>query len=79
MVWLGEIADSEKRVILPQAQPGECFDVQVCANGFVLRKVDSVSPPTARVSFIKREGFTVAMADQAMDEEALRDALANFP
>ena len=33
------ITDNEKRVVLPQAQPGECFDVQVCANGFVLRKL----------------------------------------
>ena len=73
------ITDNEKRVVLPRAQPGECFDVQVCANGFVLRKLESVSPGPAKVSFIERDGFTVAMADQLMDEEALREALANFP
>jgi hypothetical protein len=73
------VTDNEKRVVLPQAQPGECFDVQVCGNGFVLRKLDSVSPMPAKVRFIKRDGFTVAVADQPIDEEALREALANFP
>jgi len=71
------ITDNEKRVVLPQAQPGERFDLHVCANGFVLRKLESVFPGTANVRFVKRDGFTVAMADQAIDEEAL--ALANFP
>lgn len=73
------VTDNEKRVVLPQAQPGERFDVQVCDNGFVLRKLESVSPAPAKVSFIKRDGFTVAMADRPIDEEALREALANFP
>ena len=73
------IADNEKRLGLPQAQPGGRFGVQVCANGFVLRKLESVSPGPAKVKFIKRDGFTVAMADQPMDEDALREALANFP
>ncbi|MCI0720970.1 MAG: hypothetical protein L0338_18680 [Acidobacteria bacterium] len=73
------IADNEKRVVLPDAQPGECFDVQVCDNGFVLRKLKSLSPGPAKVNFIKRDGFTVAMADQPIDEQALREALANFP
>ena len=57
------IADNEKRVVLPQAQPSERFDVQVCENGFVLRKVESDFPRYAKVTFIKRDGFTVAMAD----------------
>jgi hypothetical protein len=72
-------ADSQKRVVLPQARPGECFDVQVCDNGFLLRKIESASPGPAKVSFVKRDGFTVAIADQPIDEEALREALANFP
>ena len=62
-----------------QAQPGERFDVQVCDNGFVLRKLESVFPGPAKVSFIKRGGFTVAITDQPIDEEALREALTNFP
>jgi hypothetical protein len=73
------VTDNEKRVVLPQAQPGECFDVQVCDNGFILRKLESGCPGPAKVRFIKRDGFTVAMADQPIDEEALREALANFP
>lgn len=73
------VTDNEKRVVLPQARPGDSFDVQVSANGFVLRKLESVFPAPARVRFIQRDGFTVAMADQPIDEEALREALANFP
>jgi hypothetical protein len=72
-------ADNQKRVVLPQAHPGECFDVQVCDNGFVLRKIESAPTAPAKVSFVKRDGFTVALADQSIDEEALREALANFP
>lgn len=73
------VTDNEKRVVLPQAQPGERFEVQACAGGFVLRKLESFSAALANVRFVKRDGFAVAIADQPMDDEALREALANFP
>ena len=73
------IADNEKRVVLAQAKPGDRFDLQVSPNGYVLRKLDPAQSKTAEVRFIKRDGYTVAVADQPINEEALQDALADFP
>ena len=73
------IADNEKRVVLAQAKPGDRFDLQVSLNGYVLRKLDPAQSKTAEVRFIKRDGYTVAVADQPINEEALQDALADFP
>ena len=73
------IADNKKRVVLAQAKPGDCFDLQVSANGFLLRKLEPVRSIPAKVRFIKRDGYTVAITDQAINEEALREALADFP
>jgi len=73
------IADNKKRVVLTQAKPGDRFDVQVSANGYVLRKLEPVQSKPAKVRFIKRDGYTVAIADQPINEQALREALADFP
>ena len=73
------IADNKKRVVLAGAKPGDCFNVQVSPNGYLLRKLEPVHSEPAKVRFIKREGYTVAIADQAINEEALHEALADFP
>lgn len=73
------IADNKKRVVLAQANPGDRFDVQTSANGYVLRKLEPVQPKAAKVRFIKRDGYSVAIADQPINEQALREALADFP
>jgi hypothetical protein len=72
------IADYKKRVVLTQAEPGDRFDVQISACGYVLRKLEPVPSGSAKVRFIKREGYTVAITDQPINEEALREALASF-
>ena len=72
--------DDRRRVILPSAvKPGERFDLQPFGEGFMLRKLEPVSAKTAKVRFEKRGRYTVAVADQPMNEEALREALADFP
>jgi len=73
------IADNKKRVILAGARPGDRFDVQVSAGGYRLRKLEPVPSKPAKVRFVKRDGYTVAIADQPIDEGALREALADFP
>ena len=73
------IADNKKRVVLTQAKPGDRFDVQVSGSGYVLRKLEPVQSKPAKVRFIKRDGYTVATADQPINEDALREALADFP
>jgi len=73
------IADNKKRVVLPTAKPGDCFDVEVSGEGFLLRKLEPVERKPAKVRFMKRGRFTVAIADQPINEQALREALADFP
>ena len=73
------IADNKKRIVLTQAKPGDRFDVQTSPNGYVLRKLEPVEGKPAKVRFVKRDGYTVAIADQPINEEALREALADFP
>ena len=73
------IADNKKRVVLTQAKPGDRFDVQVSANGYVLRRLEPVKSKPAKVRFMKRDGYTVAITDQPINEQALREALVDFP
>ena len=73
------IADDKKRVMLSQAKPGDRFDIQVSANGYLLRRLEPVESEPAKVRFIRRDGYTVAIADQPINEEALREALADVP
>jgi hypothetical protein len=75
-------ADSRKRVILPAAKPGDRFDVQVSADGvFVLRRLEPMkgSGRPAKVRFEKRGRFTAAISDRPINEEAIKELLANFP
>ena len=73
------IADNKKRVVLPTAKPGDRFDMQISGDGFFLRKLEPVERKQAKVRFEKRGRFTVALADQPINEQALRGALADFP
>jgi hypothetical protein len=73
------IVDNKKRVVLTGAKPGDRFDVHVSKNGYLLRKLEPIQSKPAKVRFVKREGYTVALADQPINEEALREALADFP
>ena len=73
------IADNKKRIVLTQAKPGDRFDVQASPNGYVLRKLEPVESKPAKVRFVKRDGYTVAITGQPINQEALREALADFP
>jgi hypothetical protein len=42
-----------------EAKPGDRFDVQVFANGYLLRKLEPVQSKPAKVRFVKRDGYTV--------------------
>ena len=74
------VADAKKRVVLSVAEPGDRFNVRVGTDGTVVlaRIVRAPSRP-ARVKVEKRDGFSVGVLDRPIDEEALRQALAEFP
>jgi len=72
-------ADDKKRVVLPTSQPGESFDLQIPSDGiFVLTRLSAAAAPS-KVRLEKRDGFTVGVIDHPISEEALKEALGNFP
>ena len=74
------VADNKHRVTLRHAKPGERFDVEVPAEGkYVLTRLEPAESRVRRVRFVKRNGYTVGASDQPVSEEAIREALADFP
>ncbi len=74
------IADNKHRVTLRQARPGDRFDVEILAEGkYVLTRLEPTKPQSSRVRFEKRNGYTVGVSDQPVSEQAIRDALDEFP
>jgi hypothetical protein len=75
------VADSKKRVTLRVAKPGERFDVQVVGDGsFVLTRLEPVSGPRpAKVRVEKRGQYSVGILNRPLNEQALKEALSEFP
>jgi hypothetical protein len=75
------VADNKKRVILRLAKPGEKFHVQVVSDGnYVLTKLESVAQNgAAKVRIEKRGRYHVGVLGRAINEDALKEALAEFP
>ncbi len=75
------VADNKKRVTLRLAKPGDRFDVRVSPEGkFILTKLEPVRElPPAKVRIEKRGGYHVGVLDRPINEEALNEALAEFP
>ncbi len=75
------VADNKKRVTLRLAKPGDRFDVQVSAEGrFILTKLEPVrDTPPAKVRIEKRGQYRVGVLDRPISEDALKEALADFP
>ena len=78
--YMTAIADSKHRVTLRQARPGDRFDVEILAEGkYVLTRLETAKPQPSRVRFEKRNEYTVGISDQPVSEQAIRDALDEFP
>ena len=73
------ITDNKKRVTLP-TKPGSRFDLQaVGKDKFILIRLEPVQARKSRVTFRKKNGFTVGKLDHPINNAALREALAEFP
>ena len=73
------VADNKRRVTLP-TKPGERFDVQTLGDEkFILTRLAPVSTRPAKVTFKKVDGYTVGELGHAINEAALKAALAEFP
>ncbi len=75
------VADNKKRVTLRLARPGDRFDVRVVSDGnYVLTKLEPVQlRGAAKVRIVKRGKYHVGVLDQPINDEVLRNALAEFP
>jgi hypothetical protein len=71
--------DESRRIVLPSAKPGERFDLESSTDGFTLRRLGPAEKRLAKVTVEKREGFSVWATDQPITEQAIREALADFP
>ena len=78
--YMTAIADSKHRVTLRQARPGDRFDVEILEEGkYVLTRLEPTKPQPSRVRLEKRNGYTVGVSDQPVSEQAIRDAVNEFP
>lgn len=75
------VADSKKRVTIRLANPGDRFDVQVAGDGkFILTRLEPVREPRpARVRIEKRGTYSVGVLNRPISEDAIREALSEFP
>jgi hypothetical protein len=73
-------ADNRKRVVVPQAQPGQVYAVGENADGSLTLtafKPGEVANLKCRVA--KEDGFTVVVPGQPINEPAIQELLADFP
>jgi hypothetical protein len=75
------VTDNKKRVTLRLAKPGDRFDVRVVSDGnYILTKLEPVQlMGTAKVRIEKRGKYHVGVLDHPINEEAIKEALAEFP
>ena len=45
----------------------------------VLTRLVPASRPRSKVRFVKKDGYTVGITDQPIDEQAIKEALSEFP
>lgn len=75
------VADNKKRVTIRHAKPGDRFDVRTAGDGrFILTKLEPAQPGRqAKVRIKKRDGYSVGILDHPINEEAIQEALSEFP
>ena len=73
-------ADNRKRVVVPQAKPGQVYAVQENADGsFTLTVIERGEPPRLECRLAKEDGFTVVVPGQSINEHVIEELLADFP
>ena len=71
--------DEKKRVMIPSAEPGERFDIQLTPEGkVILTRLDAIEKQET-VRLVKKHGYTVAQGTRPITQEQVRRALDEFP
>jgi hypothetical protein len=66
--------------MIPQAKPGQVYSVHDNSDGsFTLKAVELAKPAVPTCRLVKEDGFTVAVPDQPIDEQTIKELLADFP
>lgn len=72
--------DDYNRVRLPDVKPRQVFAHEKEASGrIILTPLAPVEPKPAKVRFEKRGRYTVGVLDREINEQAIKEALADFP
>jgi len=72
-------ADARRRVVLADAKPGDVFDQVLEGTRIVLIKLEPALHRPAKARIEKRGRYSVGVLDQPINEQAIREALADFP
>jgi hypothetical protein len=73
-------ADNLKRVLVPQAKPGQVYTVQENTDGsLTLTVVEPNQPAHPKCRVAREGGFTVVVPGQPINEAAIKELLADFP
>jgi hypothetical protein len=72
--------DDQKRIVVPNAKPGQVYAVQENVDGsFTLKSVGPAAAATPTCRLDNEDGFPVVVPNQPIDEQAIKYLLAEFP
>ena len=73
-------ADARKRVVIPQAKPGQVYAVQGEPDGIItLSPVKPIEPVSSKYKLVKKDGYTVIETDRQVSLETIKELLSEFP
>jgi hypothetical protein len=72
--------DNQKRVLVPQAKPGQVYAIFDNPDGtFTLKAVTNEVSNHPTCALAEEDGFPVAVPNQPIDEQAIKELLSEFP
>jgi hypothetical protein len=73
-------ADDRKRVLIPQAKPGQVYTVMANPDGsFTLSPVEATESEPAKFNLVKNaDGYTVIETDRHVSMDTIKELLADF-
>ena len=73
-------ADDKRSIILPAAQPGDRFDVELVHEGkIILTKLPTEPSAARKTKLVRKNGHLFGILGRQIDDKALAAALKEFP
>ncbi len=74
------IADNKKRVVLPSAKPGDCFQVDLIGDQEVRLTLLKPAPKADKARLVRGpKGYLLAVGSRTITQEEVRAAMDEFP